>query len=122
MYAISYKVKRSRSGSGTGFATLVINHHDKKVHNVYYVIDANNVHQVIDVHNFEDAHCITDVYNVSSPFQIMITVMVIEGKLGVLGTFILLLAGMCGFCCYPCQIYSNADKLGESGILCALLG
>jgi len=28
----------------------------------------------------------------------------------------------CGTFCWPCQVYSNAEKLEESGILCCLLG
>ena len=31
-------------------------------------------------------------------------------------------AGMFGCCCMPCTIYSNAESLDQSGILCMLLG
>ena len=34
----------------------------------------------------------------------------------------ILTAGMFGCCCMPCTIYSTAESLDQSGILCMLLG
>ena len=34
----------------------------------------------------------------------------------------ILSAGMFGCCCMPCTIYSTAESLDQSGILCMLLG
>ncbi len=30
--------------------------------------------------------------------------------------------GLCGSFCFPCQQYQSANDLGQSGILCCLLG
>ena len=31
-------------------------------------------------------------------------------------------SGFCGTCCFPCQSYQNAERMGKSGILYGLLG
>ena len=33
----------------------------------------------------------------------------------------LVFTGLCGTCCFPCQSYSNAERMGKSGILYGLL-